>query len=431
MRPDDHRTPLTITVPSRQTGVAHPLREQSQAAAEQLLRQKIDKIYDNDPNATTTVPAEKHATPTEIKSVKMQAPASTTTDTQHKPAVNVQADNQQKIVENPYERTHDESQHQTQAGEWQKYHTAWQSYYQQYYERYYINQVSSAKQTLKKSMAEQRQLRKPIDETISSDEAMNDIRSQLRGKIAQRAKKVRKSRQFIPIILAACVMITFLFLQYNRVVFAAFHAYIAPGEMDQDSLMANPSAAGTITSDPRIIIPKIAVDNTPIIFTANASSQASLDKAMEEGVAWFNIPGANAKPGEKGNFVVSGHSSNDWLDPGDYNFIFGPLEKMKKGDPIYVNYEGKRYTYAVTGTKVVKPTEVSALQIGYDAPRITLITCTPLGTALNRLLVFADQVDPDPSTAVAINPASTSSSAARMPSNSPTFAERLAGKKDE
>lgn len=417
MRPDDHRTPYSITVPPRQAGVAHPSSTQNQAAAEQLLRQKIDKIYDNDSTATTTVPVGQ--------------PQAAPSSSQPTPLVNVQADNQQKTVESPYERTHDESRHYTQAGDWQKYHTAWQSYYQQYYERYYINQVSSAKKTLKKSLVEQQKSHNPVDETISSDEAMSDIRSQLRGKIAQRAKKVRKSRQFIPIMLAACVMIAFLFLQYNRVVFAAFHAYIAPGEMDQDSLIANPSAAGTITSDPRIIIPKIAVDNTPIIFTANASSQASLDKAMEEGVAWFNIPGANAKPGEKGNFVVSGHSSNDWLDPGDYNFIFGPLEKMKKGDPIYVNYGSKRYTYAVTGTKVVKPTDVSALQIGTDAPRITLITCTPLGTALNRLLVFGDQVDPDPSTAVAANSAGTASGATQMPSNSPTFAERLAGKKDE
>jgi hypothetical protein len=32
---------------------------------------------------------------------------------------------------------------------------------------------------------------------------------------------------------------------------------------------------------------------------------------------------------------------------------------------------------------------------------MTLITCTPLGTALNRLLVTAEQVSPDPAAAAA------------------------------
>ena len=165
----------------------------------------------------------------------------------------------------------------------------------------------------------------------------------------------------------------------------------------------------------------------PIIWDANAASQDSLNAAMDKGVAWFNIQGASAKPGEKGNFVLSGHSSNDWLDKGDYKFIFAPLERMKEGDTIYVNYNSTRYTYTITGTKVVTPTDVASLRIGVDKPRITLVTCTPLGTALNRLLVFADQVSPDPNAAAAARTETTSSSASTMPSNSPTFLERLFG----
>ena len=149
---------------------------------------------------------------------------------------------------------------------------------------------------------------------------------------------------------------------------------------------------------------------------------------MDRGIAWFNIPGANAKPGQMGNLVLSGHSSNDWLDKGEYKFIFAPLERMKKGDAIYVNYEGKRYTYTITRTQVVKPTDVHALQIGNDKPYITLITCTPLGTALNRLLVFGEQVSPDPKAATAAKEtADDSAETAKMPANSPTFFERIFG----
>ena len=105
---------------------------------------------------------------------------------------------------------------------------------------------------------------------------------------------------------------------------------------------------------------------------------------------------------------------------------------MAAGDVVYVNYNSKRYTYKITRTQVVKPTDVSALQIGSDKPYITLITCVPLGTALNRLLVFGEQISPNPdetatSTATNKPAANNTNSAKKMPANSPTFIERLFG----
>jgi sortase A len=168
--------------------------------------------------------------------------------------------------------------------------------------------------------------------------------------------------------------------------------------------------------------------DVPIIWDAVASDENSLNAAMDKGVAWFNIKGANAKPGEMGNFVLSGHSSNDWLDQGDYKFIFARLEQLSVGDAIYVNYESVRYTYTVSRTQVVKPTDVSALQVGTTKPEITLVTCTPLGTALNRLLVFGDQISPDPSGATEVTSNnSATDGATKMPANSPTFLERIFG----
>lgn len=340
---------------------------------------------------------------------------------------NIQADNQQANAANPYERTHDPQQHQIQSSSWQKYHSAWQSYYQQYYERYYVSQVHEAKKSLEDQVAVHRGHEQTADETISTDEALYDLRSKLRSQISARATKVRKSRHFVPAMAAVVVMLVFLFLQYNRVLFAAVDAYVRPGNMDPSILIVDPNASTTVSGDPRLIIPTISVD-VPIIWTADASSQDSLNAAMDNGVAWFNIQGASAKPGEKGNFVVSGHSSNDWLDKGDYKFIFAPLERMKAGDTIYVNYNSTRYTYTITKTQVVKPTDVTALQIGADKPYITLITCTPLGTALNRLLVFGEQVSPDPkSAATASSNTETSNSTTKMPSNSPTFLQRIFG----
>ena len=322
-----------------------------------------------------------------------------------------------------------------QKAAWQQYHSAWQNYYQQYYERYYLGQVKKAEERLAEQ-AKAHDVDTPNTTTATTDEpeeltqsqAMGDLRSRLLSSIRNGANKVRHSRHFIPAVAGISVMVLFLALQYNRVFFSYVAAYTSPGDLDAQSYIISPYDSTNVGPDPKLIIPKIAVD-VPIVWDANAASQASLNAAMDKGVVWFNIPGANAKPGEVGNFVVSGHSSNDWLDNGKYKFIFARLEQMQKGDNIYVNYNGKRYTYTVTGSQVVKPTDVHALQTNATKPTMTLITCVPLGTDLNRLLVTAEQVSPDPSTAkkeasqTTTNSSSNSKSA--MPGNSPTFVQRV------
>lgn len=90
------------------------------------------------------------------------------------------------------------------------------------------------------------------------------------------------------------------------------------------------------------------------------------------------IPGASSHPGQVGNTVLSGHSSNDVFAAGDYKFIFMQLDKLEIGDTIYANYEGVRYTYIVTGKEEVLPSQVDKLIYPTDKPVMTLITCTPL-----------------------------------------------------
>ena len=151
--------------------------------------------------------------------------------------------------------------------------------------------------------------------------------------------------------------------------------------------------------------------------------------AMEKGIAHFAIAGANAVPGQIGNAVFAAHSSNDAFARGDYKFIFAKNEKLVKDDLIYMNYEGKRYTYSVTTTEVVMPNEVSKVQIQTDKPMLTLISCVPLGTAEKRLLVFAEQISPNPSGAEAAETSDTATpEATNIPGQpSPTLLEKLFG----
>src|SRR5690606_15184315 len=128
------------------------------------------------------------------------------------------------------------------------------------------------------------------------------------------------------------------------------------------------------------------------------------------------------------NSVFMGHSSNDVFDDGDYKFIFVQLEQMTKGDKFYAHYNGTRYTYVVTATETILPTQGSKLILPDYKPMATLVTCTPVGTAEKRFIVYAEQISPDPSGAQAAPSQPTvPDQPTSISGNSPTLFNRLFG----
>ena len=305
--------------------------------------------------------------------------------------------------------------------QWKRYHAAWQNYYQKYYETYYsvaLEQQKNQAANIQPEVVEE------LTESQKKERALAKFKKDISAKARQQTEKIRKSRHFVPIFSAIIVVVLFLFLQYNRLIFASVEAYVAPGNSNAVQAIYSPNSSNSVSQEPKLIIPKINVD-VPVVYGVGNDNISQL-RAMEKGVAHFSIPGANAVPGQNGNTVLSGHSSNDLFDKGDYKFIFAQLDKLKQGDVIYANYNGKRYTYNVTRTEVVMPNQVNRVQIGTDKPMLTLITCVPLGTAEKRLLVFAEQVSPDPNSAE--KPTEQNSSENKevtLPRNSLTFFERL------
>ena len=335
--------------------------------------------------------------------------------------------------DNPYERTHQDNPHPV-LEQWQQYHSAWQTYYQKYYEGYYTHHLEQAKQTIQAEptvvpttresvfthQAEQERL-----ESTTQDEALFDLRQKLLSRVSESAKKVRKSRHFVPITAAVLVVLIFAFLQYNQLLIGTVMAYVSPGNIDPQNIVIDPSNNVSVPADPLLIIPKINID-VPVLYDVGNDYNSQM-AAMAKGVAQFAIPGASSHPGQVGNTVLAGHSSNDLLDGGDYKFIFAQLDKLEVGDSIYVNYHSIRYTYTVTKKQVVDPTDVSALVYKTTQPVLTLLTCTPVGTALHRLLITAEQVSPDPSASTAAPTTTTNQATTEIPGSSPTLFERLFG----
>jgi LPXTG-site transpeptidase (sortase) family protein len=180
---------------------------------------------------------------------------------------------------------------------------------------------------------------------------------------------------------------------------------------------ATAPAADVVPAENTITIPKINV-HAPVQYEPSIQ-EAAIQKALQSGVVHY---GNTAAPGQAGNVAIFGHSSNDWWEPGDFKFVFVLLDKLAPGDQITIDYQSQRYTYEVTGSKIVEPTNVAVLNKTAE-PTLTLITCTPPGTSLRRLVVTAKQIDPDPSRAasVAPTPAASAGTDGNLPSSAPTF----------
>lgn len=426
-RPIDIPDRTTLTASSDRA--AYASMGQQEAAAN-LVRGQIDSLFQENSTPPPATVSEPHsaatppvATITPRPSVDSQPTEGTATIEPRRERLVIQPLSDTNV----YAKSHtDSGQIAPEAQSLEQYHNAWQNYYQQYYERYYVGQVHEARQALEQHAPSPGTEAAPAisaSGTITQDEALHDLRSQLRQRLAKTTQRVRGSRHFIPIASGFGVMLVFAFLQFNSVIFGAVAAYTSPGQIDQASIIIDPNASPTVGPEPKLIIPKINVD-VPVDWNAKVDHDSQM-AAMANGVAYFNLNGT--RPGQVGNIPISGHSSNDFFEGGSYKFIFAKLDQLKAGDAIYLNYQGTRYTYSVTGSQVVSPKEVSALTQPTTKPLLTLITCTPLGTSLNRLLVTAEQVSPNPANASATPQGPSTTSGTAMPGTAPTLLERMFG----
>lgn len=337
---------------------------------------------------------------------------------------------------------------------WKRYHSAWQDYYQKYYSEYYSNAARTyiEKERLKdaREKAEEEEILASLtkasrkdgrksgfrlegDGIVESAEESSggqgslgdELKYRIRKKATKSAKKTRRMRKFIPIMAGLGVTLLILFLQYNRLIFAPIMAYVSPGNVPASQIEAlDPTITKTISSDPKVIIPKLNVE-VPLRLEVPLSGVMS---AMNNGVVHYRIAGASAYPGEIGNFVVTGHSAGDIYSSNPYKYIFSGLERLEEGDLIYVNYNSVRYTYRVTKKEVIEPTNVAALVVETDKPLITLVTCTPLGTARYRLLVTGEQISPSYEGAEKPKedvPTVDKNEIENLPSNEPSFFEGI------
>lgn len=139
------------------------------------------------------------------------------------------------------------------------------------------------------------------------------------------------------------------------------------------------NAAGTAFSEEgmfgSLFIPKLNLDLPIFVGSTNAN--------LSRGIA--HLEGTSLPTGgENTHAVLAGHNgavAHEW---------FTNINKLEEGDLFYIRHEGLTLTYQVESTRVIAPTETSALRIQEGRDLVTLLTCIDSGK--NRLLVTGERV---------------------------------------
>lgn len=125
----------------------------------------------------------------------------------------------------------------------------------------------------------------------------------------------------------------------------------------------------------------------PIVENVDPWNETEYRAKLFKGVAQAK---GTSHVGEKGTIFLFSHSSDLPWNITQYNVAFYRLGDLKKGDEILLIKNGKKYIYKVREKRVVWPNEIRYLKENLDKNQLILQTCTPIGTDLQRLLVFAD-----------------------------------------
>ncbi len=233
-----------------------------------------------------------------------------------------------------------------------------------------------------------------------------------RGKLS---KKHHLKSLLFGVGMGVLVIFILMFGFFNERFIAPF---ITPSKnISNTSIIIDPSADNTVSADPLVIIPKINVE-IPVVYDVTSIEPSAMSEGLMRGVLHYPL---SPVPGQNGNVVVVGHSSNNIFNKGKYKFAFVLLSRLEEGDTFMLHYNGKRYIYRVYAKKIVSPSDVSVLGPTDRTATATLITCDPPGTAMNRLVVLGEQISPTTES----NAVATTTTPAEQPQIVPGNAESL------
>lgn len=137
-------------------------------------------------------------------------------------------------------------------------------------------------------------------------------------------------------------------------------------------LSAGSSQTSFDTSYNHLIVPRMKLDER----IYDGTSESTVHRGVWRRPNLFT-------PGQGNNTVMVGHRFT-------YSgaSVFYHLDTLRPGDDVVVIYNQKVYVYRVDKSREVAPNDTT-VEVPTTTERLTLYTCTPLGTLKNRLVVTA------------------------------------------
>ncbi|MDQ3064830.1 MAG: sortase [bacterium] len=238
-----------------------------------------------------------------------------------------------------------------------------------------------------------KQKRAKISRSKAQKPSVADIKQQITGRVTNRTKLSRKQHiKSVGFGLSmGFVSIAFLLLGFfNERIIAPF---ITPSRTVSSTPLILNDTTSSVGKESKIIIPKINVE-VPVVYDVKTLEEEAIQTGLESGVVHYPT---TSNPGEKGNGAIFGHSSNNLLNRGKYKFAFVLLSRLENGDTFYIEKEGVRYVYKIFAQEIVSPEDIGVLDpVPGKSSTMALITCDPPGTTINRLVVWGEQISPEP-----------------------------------
>jgi LPXTG-site transpeptidase (sortase) family protein len=151
-------------------------------------------------------------------------------------------------------------------------------------------------------------------------------------------------------------------------------------------LTTTPVTITPVNKEFSIVIERIGV-NAPIVADVATNNESMYKEALKNGVAHA---ASSDYPSERsGNVFLFAHASLNFWDLGKYSSVFNLLRKLNYGDRIHIFYKNKVYVYEVVNKEVVSGWNMNPIKRATIEPLLTLQTCDPPGTTLNRFVVTA------------------------------------------
>lgn len=151
----------------------------------------------------------------------------------------------------------------------------------------------------------------------------------------------------------------------------------------------------TLPPTNRLIIPRFEVDD-PIVISKYTNMKEFIYKnyneELKEGVVKYPT---TPEPGQSGNTLIFGHTSQERWKENPYGMAFAHIAQIDRGDIIQIVWDGQLYEYKVVDIQVKYPQHVNETYMEYanlSKNYLTLMGCYPIGTSKQRILVIAEQL---------------------------------------